>query len=161
MLRRTLIPVCLWLAACSSPPASTPETGGAANVESAGDRCLAEASAPRERIADEPRKIEVAHVLVKWSGAERAGEAITRDRKEACLRAAEALEALKSGRGFDEVVASFSDEAGAATRGGVVGEVSREDVAPAFADAAFRLDVGQVSRVVESPFGFHVILRSR
>ena len=154
-----------WLAACSGPPPAAPDAESAADTaetaDSPGARCVAEASAALEPIADEPRKIEVAHVLVKWAGADRADDTITRGREEACLRAAEALGALKEGSAFDEVAGSYSDEAGAATRGGVIGEVSREDVAAAFADAAFRLDVGQVSHVVESPFGFHIILRSR
>lgn len=148
--------------ACATPPAETPEVPpGAADSASPGARCVADASAALGAVTDEPREIEVAHVLVKWSGADRADASIARDREEACLRAVEALQALKNGESFEDVVATYSDEAGAETRGGVIGEVSREDVAAAFADAAFRLEVGQVSHVVESPFGFHLILRSR
>jgi peptidyl-prolyl cis-trans isomerase NIMA-interacting 1 len=123
--------------------------------------CLAEAAAAPAPVADEPSSVTVKHVLVKHRDADRAPPELTRTRGEACLRAAEALEALKGGAEFDEVVARYSDEEGAASRGGMIGEIRREEVAPAFADAAFTLDVAQVSRVVETPFGFHLVLRTR
>jgi parvulin-like peptidyl-prolyl isomerase len=56
-------------------------------------------------------------------------------------------------------VSIYSEEAGAASREGTIGTVERNDVAGAFADAAFELKTGEVSEVVETNFGFHVILR--
>ena len=113
---------------------------------------MADAALTPERKADEPESITVKHILVKH------GEA--RPRGEACLRAMAALDELKKGADFDELVTKYSDEAGAASRAGLVGKIQRTEVEPAFADAAFALDVTQVSNVVETKHGFHVILRT-
>jgi PPIC-type PPIASE domain len=167
-MRRHFVAVVLSLVApgafASMSCGSTPEPAAApsaATQSSPESDCLALASAPRERKADEPTRITVKHVLVKYAGAERAPESITRSRGQACLRALDAYnKQLERGANFDDVVTKYSDEEGAATRGGTLGEITRDDVAPSFADAAFRLEIDQVSHVVESPFGFHLILRT-
>jgi hypothetical protein len=120
---------------------------------------LADAEAKHERKPSEPDRISVKHVLVRYSGAKGAPDTVDRTREQACLRAEEALEKLKEGTSFADVVAHYSDESGAATREGSIGRIERGDVAPAFADAAFELKIKEVSDVVETAFGFHVILR--
>jgi NIMA-interacting peptidyl-prolyl cis-trans isomerase 1 len=142
---------------CGGAPssvASSPSSPGGAAAQ-----CLAVADAKRARNPAEPDRISVKHVLVKYAGAKNAPDGITRTREQACLRAEEALGKLKDGTSFAEVVATYSDESGAATREGSIGTIERGDVAPPFADAAFELKMKEVSEVVESPFGFHVILR--
>ena len=166
---RPLLSIALLLAplvACAgksggpAPAAASPEVAKAGESESPADRCLAIAGAKRERRPDEPAKITVKHVLVKYAGAKRAPETVTRTREEACLRALEAREKLEQGADFAEVVASYSEEPGAATREGTLGGIQRSDVAAPFADAAFELGRGEVSHVVETDFGFHVIMRT-
>jgi NIMA-interacting peptidyl-prolyl cis-trans isomerase 1 len=137
-------------------------SGGAASPSASatpGDRCLAYADAKHARDPSEPERISVKHVLVRYAGARGASATVTRTREQACLRAAEALDKLKGGTSFSEVVAAYSDESGAASREGSIGAIERSDVAPPFADAAFELQIHEVSDVVETPFGFHVILR--
>ena len=142
----------------SSPPAKTQENAGAADTPAG--KCLATADAKREKRSDEPEKVTVKHLLVKWSGSKRAPATITRTREEACLRAQEARAKLEKGTSFGDAVKEYSDEEGAATREGMIGSVQRKEVAPPFADAAFELHVGDVSYVVETDFGFHVIMRT-
>jgi hypothetical protein len=140
-------------------------SGGAASSTSASSgasaaaRCLADAEVKRERSASEPAKITARHLLVRYAGAKHAPAAVTRTREQACLRAEEALAKLHDGTSFADVVRLYSDESGAETREGSLGTIERSDVAPPFADAAFELKIGEVSQVVETPFGFHVILR--
>jgi hypothetical protein len=162
------------LAACagSPPPAAPPEASAApvappppaptAKVDTAAvDRCFAAANYKPAKFSGEPAKIGVKHVLVKYKGAKNAAPEIARSRGEACLRAQEAIAKLKAGDDWDAVVKSFSEEAGAATRAGSMGMVERKDLVKAFADAAFALSVNNVSDVVETEFGFHVILRNQ
>ena len=125
------------------------------------DVCLATAAAKREKKPNEPQKITAKHVLVKYAGAKKADASVKRTREEACLRAMEARDKVRGGEDFGKVVAAYSEEPGAATREGSVGGFERGMMAPPFEDAAFELDVNQLSDVVETDFGFHVILRTQ
>jgi hypothetical protein len=162
------------LAACGSPPppapppaataeaAAAPAASAAPSVDkAAAEACIATANASRARFSGEPPKVTVKHVLVKWKGSKNADPKIGRSREEACLRAIEARDKVRGGADFADVVKQYSDEPGAASREGSVGAVERKDVVKPFADAAFELSVGQLSDVVESESGFHVILRTQ
>ena len=153
MKRVLLLPALL--ACASTAPSSAPSTTKSA--PNAAERCFSDAAVTPERKADEPETVTVKHILVKHKDADPGA---TRARGEACLRARAALDELRKGADFDELVTKYSDEAGAASRAGMVGKVQRSEVEPPFADAAFALDVSQVSNVVETKHGFHVILRT-
>ena len=151
-------------AACAgSPPPpsdSPPKEPASAEPETPAQKCLALANAQREKKPGEPAKIGARHVLVKHKDAKNPTGAVTRTREEACLRALEARDKILAGADFDAIVSEYSDEKGAAERRGSLGTVERAEVAPPFADAAFELAIGQMSDVVETDFGFHLILRS-
>jgi peptidyl-prolyl cis-trans isomerase C len=66
-----------------------------------------------------------------------------------------ALGEIQAGADFAEVARRLSREPGAAS-GGYQGELSREDLPPAFADVIFGLKPGEVSPVVPADYGFHV-----
>ncbi len=149
------------LAGCESPPpaaAPVPQEPGGTDISA--DKCLAIAGAKRERKPNEPSRITVKHILVKYAGAKSAAPSVLRSREAACVRAVEARERMEKGLAFGDAVNLYSEEPGASTREGLVGSVERKDVVPAFADAAFELARGEVSHVVETEYGFHLILRS-
>ncbi|HMI89468.1 MAG TPA: peptidylprolyl isomerase [Polyangiaceae bacterium] len=138
-----------------TPSPATP----AGSAEGPAAACLALAGAKRPRNPSEPGKISVRHVLVQYTGSKNARPPVSRTREEACLRALAARDELRAGADFVEVVKKYSDEPGAASRSGSLGSVERKDVAASFADAAFELHTKEFSDVVESDFGFHVIMR--
>ena len=70
--------------------------------------------------------------------------------------AEKARERAVAGEDFAGLAREVSEGPSAAT-GGDLGFFTREQMVPAFADAAFALESGQISTVVRSPFGFHVI----
>jgi parvulin-like peptidyl-prolyl isomerase len=144
---------CSGSAPCAAAPAS-PAT------QSPADACLAIASVKRGQRPTEPTKITARHLLVQYQGAKTAKVHIVRFRDEACLRAMQARDELRAGADFADVVKKYSDEPGAETRAGSLGTVERKDVVPSFADAAFELLPREISDVVETEFGFHVIMRT-
>lgn len=83
------------------------------------------------------------------------------DRESANLAVKEKLLSLRervlNGEKFSTLARLYSEDPGSMTKGGELGMMSKNVFWPAFSDAAMALKVGQVSQVVETPDGFHII----
>lgn len=98
----------------------------------------------------------IAHLMVQWEGA--TGADVTRSKQEAEQRIHQAKAELEAGTPFDEVARTYSDGP-TARLGGQLGIIQKGQMAPQFDEAAFALDIGEVSDIVESPFGYHILRR--
>lgn len=108
--------------------------------------------------ADAPMRIAARHILVSWAGAAMAPIAVTRTRDDAYQRISQAQARLQAGEDFATVAAELSDD-NTADKGGDLGSFDQGAMTPPFEAAAFRLQAGERSRIVETLFGFHIIER--
>jgi parvulin-like peptidyl-prolyl isomerase len=105
--------------------------------------------------------ISARHILIQYQGSTRASAEITRSSDEARAEA-ERVAGLARQPGADfAALAQEHSDCPTGPRGGDLGSFPRGQMHPAFENAAFDLDVNEVSGVVETPFGFHVIQRYR
>lgn len=116
--------------------------------------------ATAKRDAAAPKTIGARHVLIQWMGSDRAPASVVRSRDQAFAVAKEVLRRARSGEDFARLAIEFSDEPGAGRRGGSLGRFGRGQMVGAFEATAFKLEVGEISDIVETPFGFHVIQRT-
>jgi hypothetical protein len=107
----------------------------------------------REAYRANPRpELVVRHLVVL---SERWRPAAHRD--SARERAEEALSRARAGESFTAVVREYSDEPGAAERGGLLEPGREGSWVPEFWRAASALEEGEITDVVETEYGFHVI----
>jgi peptidyl-prolyl cis-trans isomerase NIMA-interacting 1 len=106
--------------------------------------------------------VGASHILIAYQGAKRASPKVTRTMDEARAQATKiAAQARAPGADFEALAKAQSDDPGSGPSGGNLGSFTRENMTKKFSDAAFALAVGQVSDVVETEFGFHIIKRTQ
>jgi peptidyl-prolyl cis-trans isomerase SurA len=103
--------------------------------------------------------IVVCHILITHAGSEGQDAVMTRGRDEALQRAMDVLFRARKGEDFAKLAAEYSDDKRSGARGGRLPPLSRGQTVAPFEDAAFNLKPGQVSDIVETSFGFHIIKR--
>lgn len=99
-----------------------------------------------------PEQVRARHILIKLEP-----DATESRREEARKRAEDLLARIKAGADFAALAKKHSDDTASAPLGGDLGLFGRGRMVAPFESAAFALEVGQVSEIVESPFGFHLI----
>lgn len=151
----------LWLGACAAltepgdgPPPPQPEPTTEAPPP-------APTPAPTQTAAPAPEPtVAASHILIQYKGAMRAAPTITRSKEAAKKLAGDVLNKAKKGQDFAALAKEYSDEPGAKDRAGALGRFNKAQMVKPFADAAFALKPGEISGVVETDFGFHVIKRT-
>jgi len=99
-----------------------------------------------------PEAVRASHILILAE----EGKATAEEKKAARARAQGLLERARKGEDFAALARENSAD-GSASRGGDLGFFPRGQTTPGFERAAFALKPGQVSGVVETPFGYHII----
>jgi parvulin-like peptidyl-prolyl isomerase len=95
------------------------------------------------------REIRVRHILFSVTGTNTA---------PAKKEAEAALAQLKAGADFAAIAKKQSDDPGSKAKGGDIGYITRESqLVPQFLSAAFALKKGQLSGLVQTQFGYHII----
>ena len=97
--------------------------------------------------------IKTSHILLRLN--QQASDA---DRKVARQRIDSIYNALKQGADFAELAKKVSEDPGSARQGGELPFVYHGQLVKEFEDAAFALKEGEMSGIVESPYGYHIIL---
>jgi hypothetical protein len=109
---------------------------------------------------DTPEEVQASHILISYKGADRADADISRSKEEAKAEAERIRKLIvDDNMDFAEMAKEHSDGP-SSTKGGDLGKFKFEVMAKPFSEAAFALGIDEVSEVVETGFGFHVIKRT-
>ncbi len=99
-------------------------------------------------------KIRTSHILIKPAYVK--GGDMNEPEAQALKKAEDLLQKIKNGADF-AVLAKASSACPSAPKGGDLGFFSKGEMTPEFEEAAFKLEVGQISDIVKTDYGYHII----
>ena len=105
----------------------------------------------REIYADSlPPNISISHIMIKPKPSEERLQS-------AYEKMGSIMERIEAGEDFAELAKTYSDDPGSAPEGGDLGFFGRGAITPEFEEAAFGLEPGQMSGIVRTDLGYHII----
>ena len=109
---------------------------------------------------DKPEEVQASHILISYKGADRADADISRSKEEAKAEAERIRKLIVDDKKDFADMAKEHSDGPSSTKGGDLGKFKFEVMAKPFSEAAFALGIDEVSEVVETGFGFHIIKRT-
>jgi len=110
----------------------------------------------KETLFTVPEQIKVSHILIKFTVPE--GQQLTDEIKNQAKAKIEDIQnQLKNGARFEELAKKYSEDTVSGPQGGDIGFISKGQTIAEFENVAFALQVGQVSDIVQTSYGFHLI----
>ena len=106
---------------------------------------------PKDSLPEMPDRFEIQQITIQARISDAEKERIRtqlRDFRD---------QILKGEKTFSTLAVLYSEDPQSAIRGGELGYFPKSNLDPAFAEAAFNLKPGRISKIVESEFGFHII----
>jgi parvulin-like peptidyl-prolyl isomerase len=104
-----------------------------------------------EKAYGEDKTASVRHILLLTQGKNEQEKAETRKKMEDILAKA------KAGEDFTALAKQFSEDPGSKGNGGLYRDFARGAMVKPFEDAAFSVPVGQISGIVETTYGYHIL----
>jgi peptidyl-prolyl cis-trans isomerase D len=98
-----------------------------------------------------PNRVHVEHILLTTVGKTPA------EVEEVRVKAEDILKQVKKGGNFADLAKKYSEDPGSKDKGGDLGFIVQGQTVPEFEKAAFSLDNGQVSDLIKTQYGFHII----
>ncbi len=99
-----------------------------------------------------PAMVKAQHILIK-AGPDAKPEQVA----AAQAKAESVLKEAQAGGDFAKLAEKYSEDEMSKSRGGDLGSFSKDQMIPEFSEAAFNLKKGEVSKVVKTGYGFHII----
>jgi parvulin-like peptidyl-prolyl isomerase len=118
-------------------------------------------AAPAEPVAP-PELATASHILIRYAGAVRTGPEVTRTKEEA-RKLAEQIDkkAKAKNADFATLANDYTEDPSGKGQGGKLGTFPKGRMVPEFDKPVFSMAPGEVSDVIETGFGFHVIKREK
>jgi peptidyl-prolyl cis-trans isomerase D len=104
-----------------------------------------------------PEQVKVSHILIKTPLPGPDGKVDEKGVAEAQRRAEDLLQQLRNGAKMEDLAKKYSEDPGSAKQGGSLGWIGRGQTVAEFEKVAFSLPKGQISDLVKSSYGFHII----
>lgn len=104
----------------------------------------------KDSLPDLPESFHIANLLLKIKPGD-----VSKARARARLEKVQ--EKLNAGADFEEMAEEYSDDEASAANGGELGFFQRGELVREFEEVAYQLEPGEISGIVESSFGFHII----
>jgi len=104
-----------------------------------------------------PEQVKVSHILIKTPLPGPDGKVDEKGVAEAQHRAEDLLKQLKGGAKLEDLAKKYSEDPGSGKQGGSLGWIGKGQTVPEFEKTAFSLPKGQISDLVKSSYGFHII----
>ena len=99
--------------------------------------------------------VTASHILLKTID-DNGNELSDEKKKEAKKKAEEALKRVKSGEDFAQVAKEYSEDS-TASNGGELGTFGRGQMVSEFENAAFSMKPGEISDIIKTQYGYHII----